>query len=306
MTTSHQPESHEPESLLEEYLQGGQLARAWLTEPPSEDKGLERVRLRCWLSGTGTPAVVDGRYGPSTVLAIGDDVVMVDTGNGCVYQLFHLGWRPEDVTHVLITHNHLDHNADLGFLILAPWIHGTQKKPPTVIGPPGTLEYVNRVFAAHDYDIRARLRHGYDPALLSVPVVEVKDGLILNFSGWQVSAVEVEHSPVEDAFGYVFRTAAHSVAISGDTRPSDKLIAAAQGADVLIHEALFPGYGIPDYHTSVHDVGRVATAANVSRLVLTHLIPGHLPEEKWKEIVQQSFHGDLTVGTDLLQVCDLS
>lgn len=300
------PIDHPPESLLGEYLEEEQLARGRLIQPQTEQTKLERMRVRCWLSGTGTPAVVDGRYGPSTVLAIGDDVVMVDTGNGCVYQLFRLGWRPEDVTHVLITHHHLDHNVDLGFLLMAPWIHGTQKKAPTVIGPPGTLEYVNRIFAAHDYDIRARLRHGYDPGLLSVPVVEVHNGLILNFTGWQVSAVEVEHSPVEDAFGYVFQTATRSLAISGDTRPSAKLIAAAQGADVLIHEALFPGYGIPDYHTSVHDVGIVAAAAEVSLLVLTHLIPGHLPEEKWKEIVQQSFHGDLIVGTDLLQVCDLS
>lgn len=300
------PIDHPPESLLGEYLEEEQLARGRLIQPQTEQTKLERMRVRCWLSGTGTPAVVDGRYGPSTVLAIGDDVVMVDTGNGCVYQLFRLGWRPEDVTHVLITHHHLDHNVDLGFLLMAPWIHGTQKKAPTVIGPPGTLEYVNRIFAAHDYDIRARLRHGYDPELLSVPVVEVHNGLILNFTGWQVSAVEVEHSPVEDAFGYVFQTATRSLAISGDTRPSAKLIAAAQGADVLIHEALFPGYGIPDYHTSVHDVGIVAAAAEVSLLVLTHLIPGHLPEEKWKEIVQQSFHGDLIVGTDLLQVCDLS
>ncbi|WP_171027579.1 MBL fold metallo-hydrolase [Pseudarthrobacter sp. NamE2] len=292
--------------LLAEYLKGEQLARGRLARPTTGQAQLERLPLRCWLSGTGTPAVVDGRYGPSTVLSIGEDLVMVDTGNGCAYQLFRLGRRPEEVTHVLITHNHVDHNADLGFLILAPWIHRTQEKPPTVIGPPGTLEYVNRIFAAHDYDIRARLPHGYDPEGLSVPVIEVDDGLTLNFSGWQVSAVKVEHSPVEDAFGYVFRTAAHAVAISGDTRPSDSLIAAAQGVDVLIHEALFPGYGIPDYHTSVHDVGRVAKAANAALLVLTHLIPGHLPEEKWRDIVQRSFQGDLIVGTDLLQVCDLS
>lgn len=300
------PSNHQPESLLGEYLEGEQLARGRRGQPETGQTRLERLRLRCWLSGTGTPAVVDGRYGPSTVLSIGDDVVMVDTGNGCVYQLFKLGWRPQDVTHVLITHNHLDHNVDLGFLILAPWIHRTQKKAPTVIGPPGTLEYVNRILAAHDYDIRARVPHGYDPEQLSVPVIEVNDGLILGFSGWQVCAVEVEHSPVEDAFGYVFQTAGHSLAISGDTRPSDRLIAAAQGADVLIHEALFPGHGIPEYHTSVHDVGGVAAAAKVSLLVLTHLIPGHLPDEQWRKIVQQSFQGEIIVGSDLLQVCDLS
>ncbi|MFD2093198.1 MBL fold metallo-hydrolase [Blastococcus deserti] len=292
--------------LLSAYRDDEPLVKARLVRP--EDFGSASTgaaRLRCWLAGTGTPAVIDGRHGPSTVISAGDDVVMVDTGNGCAYQLLRLGWQPQDVTHVLITHHHLDHNVDLGFLLMAPWVHGTQRRPPVVIGPPGTEQFLNRVFAAHDYDVRSRMPHGYSLDALGVSVVEVHHGTTLHFGRWQVTAVEVEHSPVEDAFGFVIRSGSRSIAISGDTRPCERLIEAAQGADLLIHEALFPGWGIPDYHTSVHDVGRVAQEAGVTSLALTHLIPGHLPDTAWAEIVRRDYTGELMVGRDLLPVCDL-
>jgi ribonuclease Z len=261
--------------------------------------------LQCWLAGTGTPAVLDGRMGPATIIRAGDDLIMVDAGNGCAYQLLKLGMHVHELTHIFITHHHLDHNVDLGFLLIAPWIHGTARKPPLVVGPPGTAEYLNRIFAAHDYDVRSRLPHGYDPGALAVSVLEVEDGLVLDFGRWTVEAVEVDHHPVDQAFGYAFQSGLRKLVVSGDTRRCPRLIEAAKDADVLVHEVLFPGWGIPEYHTSVHEVGGIAAAANVDRLVLTHLIPGHLPDSDWTKIVRSDFRGDLVVGRDLLEVCNL-
>ena len=77
--------------------------------------------------------------------------------------------------------------------------------------------------------------------------------------------------------------------ISGDTAASKNLIALAKGADVLVHEALWvPAVDrivatvpnattlkqhIIDSHTSAEDCGRVAAAAGVKTLVLSHLVP---------------------------------
>lgn len=44
----------------------------------------------------------------------------VDCGNGVLYQLAKLGIAPREITHVFITHHHVDHNADLGYLLVAP------------------------------------------------------------------------------------------------------------------------------------------------------------------------------------------
>jgi ribonuclease BN (tRNA processing enzyme) len=73
----------------------------------------------------------------------------------------------------------------------------------------------------------------------------------------------------------------------------DNLIQLATGADVLVHEAMYlPGIDritarVPNTtrlkehilasHTSVEDAGRIAQAAGVKRLVLSHLIPADDP-----------------------------
>lgn len=261
--------------------------------------------LELWLLGTGTPRVLPDRFGPSTLLRAADQLMLVDCGNGSAYRLVQLGMRLEELTHIFITHHHVDHNVDLGFLLLSPWIslpRSDEFHTPFIIGPPGTTDYVNEVLAAHRRDIRARLPHGYDPSRLAASVVEVSHGTEVSGHCWRATAIEVDHYPVEHAFGYRFDGMNASVVVSGDTRPNDNLIEAAQGADVLVHEVIYPGYGFPEYHTLSTDVGKVAAAAEVKHLVLTHLLPGHIEEEAWLDHARRDFDGPVTVGRDLLKI----
>lgn len=58
--------------------------------------------------------------------------------------------------------------------------------------------------------------------------------------------------------------------------------------------------------TSAEDVGRVAQAAGVKTLVLSHVIPADDPEvtdEMWTEAARIHFRGSVIVGKDLLEVC---
>ncbi|HEX4533066.1 MAG TPA: hypothetical protein VH000_02455, partial [Rhizomicrobium sp.] len=80
----------------------------------------------------------------------------------------------------------------------------------------------------------------------------------------------------------------------GDTAPTDNLVKASKGADVLVHEALSPElvgilgnamtaagrtrpakimHDIPSYHTGPVAAARIANRAHVRLLVYTHLIP---------------------------------
>jgi ribonuclease BN (tRNA processing enzyme) len=109
--------------------------------------------------------------------------------------------------------------------------------------------------------------------------------------------------------------------ISGDTRRSDHLVALAHGADVLVHEAMWlpavdrivsrdPNAStlkkhLLDSHTSVEDCGRVAQAAGVKTLVLSHLVPGgdaSITEDMWTDAARRHFQGRIIVGKDLMEI----
>lgn len=258
--------------------------------------------LEAWLTGTGTPVVVPERAGPSNVVRCGRQTIVIDTGNGVLYQLARLGMTPREITHVFITHHHVDHNADLGYLLVAPWCMKGEHHPPVVLGPPGTYEYTRRVLAAQDFDFRARLPHGFVPERAAPAVVELGDGDVVEGDGVRITAFAVDHHPVDPAMGYRFDTDEMSIAFSGDTKPSENLVRYAQGVDVLVHEVLYPGYGFPDYHTVSTDVGAVATRARAGHLVLSHLIPGTLPDDDWLVHAEKNYDGPVTVGYDLMAI----
>jgi ribonuclease BN (tRNA processing enzyme) len=137
----------------------------------------------------------------------------------------------------------------------------------------------------------------------------------------RVTATLVDHPPVVPAFAYRFDAADRSIVISGDTARSDNVVKLARNADVLIHSALYvPAIDrlaarVPNaprlrqsilaHQTSAEDAGRVAEAAGVKTLVLSHLVPADDPEvteQMWIDAARAHFRGRVIVGRDLLEI----
>jgi ribonuclease Z len=273
--------------------------------------------MRLTLLGTGNPRPNPRRAGPSQHLAIGEGSLLVDCGSGVVRRLVEAGLRPETVDHLFITHHHSDHNIDLGHLLISGWVLG-RRQPLTIVGPPGTDEYVRRVLHAHEFDIGVRqFAHRLPAAALEVPVREVPPGASVEGPGWRVTAIEVDHRVVVPAYGYrVEDERGTAMVISGDTAPCRAIIEGAGRAAVLVHELNNAGPYQPlpadadpalveharerwESHTSAEQVGKLAAESGVPSLVLSHLPP--TMNAAWvRETVAGDYSGERHLGEDLL------
>lgn len=282
---------------------------------------LERTRLILLGTGGG-PRPRTNRSAAAQVIVSNGVAYVIDCGDGVARQLAAAGIPLTTLRHIFITHHHSDHNADYGNLIQLAWAVGLETRLDTWGPPP--LEKITRLFlemAASD--IRVRITdEAYPPlAPLVYPHELARPGPVLSDSRVKVTATVVPHPLMEPALAYRFDGADRSIVISGDTAYSESLIELAKGADVLVHEAMYlPGVDrlaarVPNHpglkkhllasHTSAEDAGRVAQAAGVKLLVLSHLVPADDPtitDEMWISAARVHFRGPIIVGRDLLEV----
>jgi ribonuclease BN (tRNA processing enzyme) len=279
------------------------------------------LRTRLILLGTGGGASPKKlRSAPAQAILIDDRAYLVDCGDGVARQMVLAGVPVSWLRAIFITHQHSDHNADYGNLLVLGWSAGLK---PTVeaYGPPPLARMTTLVAEMNRYDIETRIAdEGLPPfAGLVRPHEITKGGLVMRDGRVKVTAALVDHPPVRPAFAYRFDTPDRSIVISGDTAPSPSLIALAKGADVLVHEVLYLSAldrlvkGNPHSarlrahllasHTPTAEAGRIAAAAGVKTLVLSHFVPGDDPsitDEMWAKDARAHFKGEVVVGRDLM------
>jgi ribonuclease BN (tRNA processing enzyme) len=258
----------------------------------------------------------------SQAIVVNGTPYVVDCGDGVARQYVSAGLPFTALRHIFITHNHSDHNADYGNLIWLAWASGLATRVDTW-GPPPLQQMTRLFFEMNAYDIDTRIAdEGRVPLVPLVHVHElVAGGMVMQDDNVRVTAALVNHPPVAPAFAYRFDAPDRSIVISGDTARSDALITLARGADVLVHEAMYvPAVDrlvatVPnastlkqhllDSHTSVEDCGRVAQAAGVKTLVLSHFVPTGDPavtDDMWLAAARAHFKGTVILAKDLLEI----
>lgn len=271
--------------------------------------------------GTGSPIPSPDRCGCGHVIVAAESHVLVDCGYGAARRLGPSGIIPAQVDVAVFTHMHTDHITDVPDFLNLRWTSGATR-PLRVFGPTGTKKMIAGFLMALEDDIRFRTAHHpgkLHPDGIKVEVTEVAGSAtpqaFLSEAGLVLENFEVDHFPVVPAFGYRAKFDGRSVVLSGDTSFCQSLQDAAQGADLLVSDALNPAMfqqftervrafrpltaalfdDVPSYHISTPEVARLARDAGVGKLVLSHLLP-NLPNDPEMEAAFQAGMSDVFPG----------
>jgi ribonuclease Z len=273
--------------------------------------------MRVTLLGTGCPQVHPDRFGPASLVRANGRQFLIDCGSGVTQRLVAAGSSGAELDAVLLTHLHSDHAVDLYQLIISSW-HQGRDRPQRIFGPAGTRAFAEATMEVWRSEREQRIAWEQRPstAALDLEVVEFEEGTVWEADGVRVTAFEVDHRPVQPAFGFRFGAGGCRVAFSGDTMVCDNLVAWAQEADLLVHECFIhqamlarrgmradPGlHNVAAYHTLSSEVGKVASRAGTRLLVLNHFVPVEFDREALLREVTADFAGPVVIGEDLLTI----
>lgn len=291
------------------------------------------------LGTSGGPQVQAERSQIANALVVNGAVYLFDVGDGVQRQMAKAGLDEGNIKAVFVSHHHPDHVASLASVMMTHWTFHPANLP--VIGPVGTLQLVKGIGAAYAPIVLSSFPTGGPAKPPFGNMFEAKDlpadldDLALVFSDenikvWAIGAAHYQMPPsipldhLPQAVSFLVEANGRKFAYTGDSGPSPNLVRLAKGADVFISEVVAPEEiaariirtapdlpkqardgiiaGMSRNHLTAAEVGRIAKAAGVGKVVLTHFVP--LPEDGPDQTalargVSEQFAGPVVLADDL-------
>ncbi|MFB6195234.1 MAG: ribonuclease Z [Haloplanus sp.] len=264
---------------------------------------------------------------------------LFDCGEGTQRQMMRFG-TGFDISHIFVTHLHGDHILGIPGLIQSLDFND-RTDPLAIHAPPRSREHITDLVHAggHQPGYPVRVHEvspgsvAYDGDGFEIRTVETEHrtrsmGYALveadrpgRFNRERAEELGV---PVGPKFGRLHEGEAvelddgrviqpdqvvgpprpgRRVVYTGDTRPVQSVVEAADGADLLIHDATFAederDRARHTGHSTAREAGEVAAEAGAERLALTHLSSRYAGEwERLEREAEAVFDGDCFVASD--------
>ncbi len=289
--------------------------------------------------GTGGSYPSPRRNVSSLAVELDGDVYLMDCGEGTQRQMMRSSLSFMDVRKVFLTHFHGDHFLGLPGLIQSMKLN-ERKEPLEVYGPGGTVElldiltklgYFNPDFQvrAHDllpgaylefkkFSVRTVEADHNVPALAYVFKEHDRPGRFNKAKALEMGVpegplfgkiqkgktVEVDGKKIgpDDILGPPRK--GRTLIYSGDTRPSNNILEAAKGEDVLVHEGTLESdmsdIALERGHSSVAHAAEIARKAGVRKLFIVHISPRHEDARELEREARKIFE-DSTIPSDLYE-----
>ena len=254
-----------------------------------------------------------GRHYTAQILELGNQVFLIDCGEGTQMQLFHHRVKFDRCDHIFISHLHGDHVFGLMGL-LTNWCLKKRTRPLTLVSPPGLHDLVASTaricgvrfpyemnFVEVDAEVSAKVLETPQVEVWTVPLAHRTP-----CAGWlfrektrprnirpdRIEAYQIHFRQIPAIKaggdlalpdGRVIPNAEltldpplpRSYAFCSDTAPSERVAEAVRGVDLLYHEATFTNEYTEEAAISGHSTA--AQAAQIAaQAQVKNLILGHI------------------------------
>lgn len=240
----------------------------------------------------GTGAAWSGPDRENTFMLVRGETtnLLIDCGGSPTQRLAQVGVMPDEIDHIILTHNHPDHIYGLPLLLLNAWMAG-RKAPILIYGPAGTIRSVRKLLQAMEF----KTLPNFTPIKYHT-VIPNSITALPPIGEFDVSAAPTRHYVPTMALCITERATGKRFAYSADTSPDKSVVELARDANVFLHEATLLDESSAG-HSSAQEAGAQAAAANVGELVLIHVPPNVRPL-RWCRAAQETFQGKVRVAKD--------
>lgn len=279
---------------------------------------------------------------PSAVLVNREgELILFDCGEGTQRQMMRARTGMMKLNYIFITHLHADHILGIPGLFETMAFQG-RRDPVTIVGPVGTKRVVDLFNQIGYYTLKFPVRvmelepgdvvemDGYGVTALktvhSVPSLgyclkeDPRPGRFNRPNAIELGVtpgplfgrlqrgetIEIEGKIVrsEDVMGP--SRPGRKLIYTGDTRPTEEVKSASQGADLLIHDGSLADemeeWALETMHSTSGEAAKLAKQAKVKKLVLTHI------SSRYSDDVQPLFDDalrhfpDTVIAKDLMKI----
>ena len=227
--------------------------------------------LRLTVLGCSTAAPHPASPAAGFLVEWGSTSLMLDAGQGTIRRLERV-LDPHDLKALVIGHMHADHYLDVvGLRYLFAWGEATPNPLPVHLPPGGRARLDQLANAVSE-------RPGFFDAAFAVS--EYAPGDVLHVGPLTVRPIEAQH--YVPAFGVIVDAPDGArLAYTGDTGPTDAIVDAVRGADLLLIEAALRLSSHDDPrrgHLTPEEAIDLAVRAEVGSALLVHYQPARQAE----------------------------
>jgi len=245
-------------------------------------------------SGTCVPSLQ--RSACSALMQVNNSRLLFDLGPGTMRRLLEADTRIFDIGYIFFSHFHPDHTGELvPFLFASKYPAANRRKSPlTILAAKGFSDFFNGLKQVYGEWIELA------PEVLSVMELDNTGPETRRFDDFILKSIPVKHQKESIAFR-IESAEGISIVYSGDTDFSKNLIDLAVGADILICESALPDHLKAKGHLTPSLAGKIAAAAGVKKLVLTHFYP-ECDTADIEGQCRKTYAGPLLLAHDLMQI----